>query len=81
VLKRWRILWLAVVSVLSGCTFNSDCPYGIVAQSQPARCMSRTEYYAAREQLRHSLDKTSPKADKKSWATQTKDRIDAIDDK
>jgi hypothetical protein len=76
-----RFPMLAAVSVLSGCTFNSDCPYGIVRQPEPARCMTRSEYYAAREKLRQSLDKTSPKADNQSWETQTKDRIEAIGDK
>lgn len=79
-----RILLIAVASAISGCTFNSDCPYGVVRQSrssEPARCMSRTEYNAAREELRHSKDEDVPTMDKDSWSTQTKDRIEAIDDK
>ena len=79
-----RILLLAAASVISGCTFNSDCPYGVVRTSQPpepVRCMSRSEYNAAREKLRESQEGTTTTSDRQSWSNQTKDRIEAIDDK
>lgn len=79
-----RILLLVVVTALSGCAVNADCAYGIVPQSQPAepaRCMSRSEYIVAKEKLRQPRDEASPQVDRPSWETQTKDRIEAIDDK
>lgn len=80
----FRVLLLVGVSALSGCAVNADCAYGILPQSQPsepARCMSRNDYIAAKEKLRHPRDEASPKVDRPSWETQTKDRIEAIDDK
>jgi hypothetical protein len=85
-----RLPLIAVVSVLSGCALSgcsllstllneSGCRYGVLPQSYTARCMTYSEYKAAREGLRNngSNDESvaarhdSGRDWKSSWANQT----------
>jgi len=69
------VLAIALVGVLSGCVSHGislprgiylpdGCGYGVLQQSEPARCMTRAEYKAAKEKLRHSQDKPAAEGDK-----------------
>jgi hypothetical protein len=70
------MLSLALAGLLSGCVSHGislpkgiylpdGCGYGVLQQSEPARCMTRSEYKAAKEKLRHSQDKPATEEDKK----------------
>jgi hypothetical protein len=62
-------LLLLSVSALTGCASHGlsvpkgiylpNCSYGILTQSQPARCMTRAEYKTAKEKARHSREDAS----------------------
>jgi hypothetical protein len=61
-----RLALLFGVGALSGCAFHGfslpkgvylpNCSYGVLAESQPARCMTRAEYKAAKEKTRQSRE-------------------------
>lgn len=61
-----RLALLVGVSALSGCVAHGfslpkgvylpNCSYGVLAESQPARCMTRAEYKTAKEKARHSRE-------------------------
>ncbi len=62
---------LLLAGLLSACTsrglslpkgvYLQNCSYGVLAQSQPARCMTRTEYQAEKEKARHALEEAARK--------------------
>jgi hypothetical protein len=58
-----RIMFLAIVSALSGCVSFSDCQYGKLPQSYPERCMTYAEYQTARGKQRRSQDEAGKKED------------------
>jgi hypothetical protein len=59
-----RITVLLLACLLPACAFRGlslprgvylqNCSYGVLAQSQPARCLTRTEYLAEKEKARHA---------------------------
>jgi hypothetical protein len=67
------IVALLFAGLLPACTYHGlslpkgvylqNCTYGVLSQSQPARCLTRTEYLAEKEKARHPLeDKTQEDA-------------------
>jgi len=38
--------------------YLQNCSYGVLAQSQPARCMTKSEYMAEKAKARHSLEES-----------------------
>lgn len=65
-MSRIRVLPMLVVGLLPACGYHGlslprgvylqNCSYGVLARSQPARCMTRTEYLAEKEKARQSLE-------------------------
>jgi hypothetical protein len=49
---RVRIPWLSLPKGV----YLPNCSYGVLAESQPARCMTRAEYKAAKEKTRQSRE-------------------------
>lgn len=71
-----RIALLVCISALSGCTSHGlslpkgmylpNCSYGVLAQSEPARCMTRAEYKTAKEKARHSQEESTQDSGKQT---------------
>lgn len=71
-----RILLLVVVGALSGCSLRAislpkgisllGCIYGVLPESQPARCMSKAEYKTAKGKLRSTQDGAASKGGKQT---------------
>lgn len=66
-----RISMLLLVGLLPACSYRGlslpkgvylqNCSYGVLAQSQPARCMTKTEYQAEKEKARHAQEDAASK--------------------
>ena len=64
-----RIALLAGLCALSGCASHGfslpkgvylpNCSYGILAESQPARCMTSAEYKTAKQKARQSREEAA----------------------
>jgi hypothetical protein len=54
--------------------YLQNCSYGVLAQSQPARCMTKSEYMAEKAKARHSLEE-SDREDAKPTDPRYKDWI------
>ena len=60
---------IAAFGALPGCAFHGfslpkgvylpNCSYGVLEQSQPARCMTRAEYLTAKEKARQSREEST----------------------